>query len=811
MRTEARVVRAVGVLALASALLGASAGCAGDPPLCGSCGQTPPPICDEGMEPDADGVHCVWITPRGECPRGTTARVGSAECQPIGATACTAPLFVEDAPWSCMAVAPSSCEVGSAAFLGESTCQPVGWGGCPVGMEADGFGCRPLSAELRCGADQRPALDATTCAPIGDCAAPLPAADLYVDPMGVVDATHFTTLRAALTAASEGAVIAVAAGTYQGAAEITRAVTIHGVCAAQVRVVDGLAVTGARGVVMRGISLGGRQTGLLVRGGSEVVLEDVVVRDAVGEGVRVTDSGSVVSLTRSVIRDVRSQTSGGRGRGLSAEGGGVARVIDSALVGCREAAVIAVGEGARIELTGTVITDTAASASGLGGHGLAAVTGGQISGERIAIVRSADIAVLSYRAPSRLILDQLYVAGSGGGGVRVEEGGSGVLSHFVLLDSVATGILVDDATSTASVSDGWIARVADDPATGFSAAIAAIQAQSVRAQRVAAEGATFGVSSLAGSQVDVVRSLLVGRAGSIGAIAEEATLRVVGSTMRDHPAGGAIARVSGRLEMAESLVLVDERDDAQATAGVSTDGSTLTVTRSAILGGLGFGAVSTGSTSSMRIVGSLVRGLRSSEGVVGLAIMSEEGRIDVEDVHIVRVDGLGLLAQGQGTLTRVTVSGVTSSRRQNGAALALGGVMRLRDVAVAASQLAGVVFGAGQIDVDGLLVAGTSPNDEGQFGHALLGEKTSLRARHVELRGSAAAGIAMDASTAVLTRSLIVRNTVGAHAQGGSVLVERADEEAAPLEIVFAPDVLLLENTTRLGVGTIPLPDPFAD
>ncbi len=788
------------------------AGCDTPPPLCADCGRPPPLECAAGMEPDESGLHCQWIVPRGECVRGTTARVGEPECQPIGARACAAPLFTQETPWACQAVAAAAagCAPGTAPFLGESGCVPVGWTGCPAGMEADGFGCRPVQAELRCDAAERPALADPACAPVGDCAAPLPAADLYVDPAGPTDATHFTTLRAAITAAAEGATIAVAAGTYQGAAEITRAVTIHGVCAAQVRITDGLAITGARGVVMRGVSLGGRQTGVLVRGGGELTLEDVVVREATGEGVRVLGAGSALSMARSVIRDVRSLASGARGRGLTVEEGGVARVTDSALLGCREAAAIAVGEGARIELAGVVITDSAASTSGQGGHAIAAVTGGQISGERVAITRGGDIAVLSYRAPSRVVLDQLYVAESGGSAVRVEEGGGAVLSRFALVDATATGILVDDATSTASVSDGWIARVADDPGTGFSGGLTAIQTRHVRAERVAIEAVSVGVSALVDAEVEVRRSVLVGRPASIGAFAEASTLRLSGTTLRDHPAGGGVARAGARLVVAESLVLGSESDPAQASSGLATEGSTLTVTRSAILGGLGFGVLATGTTAAARIVGSVVRGQRSSLQVVGQGVLGDAARLDLEDVWIGYVEGLGLLATGQGALTRVTIAGVTSSRPQNGAALALGGVMRLRDVAVVDSQLAGAVFGAGQIDVDGLLVAGTTPNARGEFGHGLLGEGTTLRARHVELRGSAAAGVAMDASTAVLTRSLIVKNTVGAHAQGGSVLVEGVEEEeAAPLQIVFSPDVLLLENATRLGVGTIPLPKPF--
>ena len=72
---------------------------------------------------------------------------------------------------------------------------------------------------------------------------------------------------------------------------------------------------------------------------------------------------------------------------------------------------------------------------------------------------------------------------------------------------------------------------------------------------------------------------------------------------------------------------------------------------------------------------------------------------------------------------------------------------------------------------------------------------------------AAAAGMAMDASTAHFSSSLISANVVGAHAQGGSRLLEADD--AMPLGIVFDRDVLLIENGTRFGVGTIPLPAPF--
>ena len=778
----------------------------------------PPPECPAGQH--AEGPRCAWDLPEAGCAPHTHARVGEAECHPIGAGACVAP-FEADGAWGCREVAPAACPDGEAAFLGERVCRPVLSAACARGFVRQGYACRAVYAAACAGAS-KPTLGQEACGAVGDCGAPAAEADLYVDARftaAEVDATHFTTVSAAVMAAREGDRIDVAPGRYGESVRVPRAVVLRGRCAGQTSIDGGVAVEVAGAAVsLSGLTLRGGGPGLIVRRGAQVRAEALIVERTKGLGVLVSGAGSALELVGSLVRDVRSADDGTDGRGMMVTDGGAALLRDVAVSRTRDVGIIAVGEASRATLDGVIVQDTTVSGEGLGGHALVAAAGGRIDGARVVAVGTADVGVLAFRAPSVVALDGLDVSRTGlggvGVGVRADEGGAVVLRGVAIVEPTAVGLMVDDATSTASVSDVSVAAVRPDPATGYAAGIAGFAGARVHVARAALEGVSVGISSADGAELHAEGVYVVGRAGSIGAYAQAASLWLHRSTLREHPAGGVVSREGASVQVEDTLVygasgggLTDE-----PSSGLYVEGATLTVARSAVVGGAGFGLLSTGVSARLRVSTTLVRGQTSTARVVGQGILSEGGRLEVESVHLADIDGLGILALGSTELARTTIRGVTASRRQNGAALALGGQVIVRDVAVLDSQLAGVVLGAGRIDVDGLLVAGTRPNDQDEFGHAFLGEGTHLRATHVELRGSAAAGLAMDASSARITRSLVVGNVVGAHAQGGSVLVERADPAAEPpeLEVVLGSDVLLLDNVSRVGVGTIPLPDPFA-
>ncbi|MBK6688830.1 MAG: right-handed parallel beta-helix repeat-containing protein [Deltaproteobacteria bacterium] len=764
--------------------------------------ELPPVLCVDGQRADATG-QCTWILPTSDCAPHTHARVGMAECQPIGAGPCEPP-FQPSSEWGCV-VAPASCPGRTMATLfGE--CRPVGWASCPEGFFEEGGGCRPIFGKGCTGAT-RPAIGEPGCVAIGACGGP-PRGDLYVDPAGPEDATHFRAIGPAVDAALVGAVISIAPGTYAESPLLTRSVSLRGACAEAVVVRGGVTVNAGAAVEISGLTLSGDRAGIRAQADAQVMVEDVVIDGSLGAGVRV--EGARLQLSRSVIRDVRAFADGSFGRGVDVAEGGTVVIRNSAIIGPRQAGVSAGDLGSVAELEGVLVLDVTRAPRGAGGVGVVAAAGGRIRGDRVAIANVADIGALAYQSPSVVELGSVFIEHTGllgaGAGVRVDSGGAMTLSQATLVDTIGAGILVADPASTATVSDVWIGRVKADPDTGFSAGLASFFSARLNAVRVFVQETSFGATASAEGELTISDVRL--EVSSLGVLADAGRLRLVGSTLSG-ALGGAVAQNDGWLSVEGTVVLGSEVDGGLPTAGITTDGSTLTLSGSAILGGIGFGLLVTGTTAVARVTDTLVRDQRSTDRVIGQGILCDQGRLDLDRVRVDQVDGLGILAQGRVSIARTTVSGVTASRRQNGAAIAVGGVARFQDVAVIGNQLAGMVLGPGDLQIDGLLVSGTTFNDQNEFGHGLLGEGTTLSARGVELRGSATAGLAMDNSTARLSRSLIVGNVIGAQVQGGSRLVEASDVAPSPLDVVVASDVLLLDNQTRVGLGTIPLPKPF--
>ena len=131
----------------------------------------------------------------------------------------------------------------------------------------------------------------------------------FVDPAGPEDATHFLRIQDALEAAPDGALIAVAPGTYAEALEARSNVTIVGRCAEEVVVVghnlegSGLRA-GGHNVEARGLTFVGHPRGLRVDTGGTLTASAIVIEGARGLGAIASGDGARLVLSDSVIRNM---------------------------------------------------------------------------------------------------------------------------------------------------------------------------------------------------------------------------------------------------------------------------------------------------------------------------------------------------------------------------------------------------------------------------------------------------------------------------------------------------------------------------
>lgn len=213
-------------------------------------------------------------------------------------------------------VSDDGCPAGT---LGDG-CAPAGIApdGCGEPFVHDGdAGCEPILPALACedDADGHPTMAVpgdAACRPIGDCGSgtwgniPVDANTVYVDGAYTVGdgdgsaAKPFDELDEAIAAADPSDLIAIAAGSYFVESFIGKPLTIQGVCASQVLLVqDPFGFTtgaidlsaGAAGTVVRDVAIGSSVVAVQVSAASDVLLERLYLRNNSG-GLQLVNGGS---------------------------------------------------------------------------------------------------------------------------------------------------------------------------------------------------------------------------------------------------------------------------------------------------------------------------------------------------------------------------------------------------------------------------------------------------------------------------------------------------------------------------------------
>ncbi len=223
----------------------------------------------------------------------------------------------------------AGCAAGTLA-QSDGTCLPAGVPAtaCGPGFEHDGdVGCLPILPSEVCektsNDDPRMAVPGdAACRPIGDCGTgiwgniPGDGNTIYVsesypgnDSDGTID-KPYTELDPAISAASAGGLIAIAAGGYFIESFISKPLTIRGVCADEVLVIQnpfGFTAgafdlsANASGTTIRDLAIGSSSLAIDVSGATNVTVDRVYVRNN-GGGLQITNAGDV-AVTGSLFED----------------------------------------------------------------------------------------------------------------------------------------------------------------------------------------------------------------------------------------------------------------------------------------------------------------------------------------------------------------------------------------------------------------------------------------------------------------------------------------------------------------------------
>jgi hypothetical protein len=178
---------------------------------------------------------------------------------------------------------------------------------------------------------------------------------------------------------------------------------------------------------------------------------------------------------------------------------------------------------------------------------------------------------------------------------------------------------------------------------------------------------------------------------------------------------------------------------------------------------------------------------------------------------------VGLLSQGaaiklDGSLVRLTQA---SRRGDSGRAISAqdGAKVEMVRSALMDNLEAGIILidGAGTLAMTDSTVANTKLDENGKFGiGVLLADGVTGTITSSTITGSAGIAVASSGSGGLLTHCMLSRNTVAMHVQDGASLVESDVAASDPLAIAVSKDTQFIENTTRVGSGSVPLPQVLA-
>ena len=405
-----------------------------------------------------------------------------------------------------------------------------------------------------------------------------------------------------------------------------------------------------------------------------VVVSDSVIRDNVDVGALVGLPGTSLTLARTLVEGTAADaTTGFFGRGLSIQGAAQVTLVDSAVVGNRDAAIGIFGPGSHVTVQRTVLADTLARlADQADGEGLRVGDSATASVQRSVILRNhtGGVVVEGFGASAQVV--ESLIAESAprpsdqalGRGVIVAGGAEVTVQGCAILDNHEAGIDVSDPGTALTAQDNTIADTVTSPAldVGFGVIVRS-GATATLARNAIVRSLSAGVEvAQSGSSATLTDNLVAGTRPAptsvLGAgisVSQGASASATGNAVVDTEGVGVLLLSPGTLldataNLVAGSVSADPLDEEELSGGVSVStGAHATLAGNTIRDNQMFGVNVAGSGSLVSATANLVAGTRTVqlESWTGFGVWAiGAGEILLAGNAIVDNESYGVFASG---------------------------------------------------------------------------------------------------------------------------------------------------------------------
>lgn len=753
------------------------------------------------------------------CAVGSMPTVNGT-CVEVGAR-CGEGFQRDDSGFGCVPVL-ATCGAGQISVPG-SACLDIGWRTCPSGFTRDEWSCVPVLPTAICTGATRAALGNTSCTPVGDCNAAFP-------PTGathIVDATHFTTIAAALAAAPAGAVIAIAPGTYRESLTLPRAVKLVGKCAAEVTLIGSPAVfsNGVSGIEIEGVTLRDSLIALRVERGGKVTLRHAIIENSERSGVQAIDVGTEVTLEDVVVRDTRvDSTVAMFGQGIAASFAAQVTLRDVELRNNTEASVFLDREGTKGTLSRVVISDTKPRATtGRLGWGVGAQRGASLTATEVVVLRSTTGGLVVASAPSSATLRDVLVSDTRVGfdnngepnaiGVSVSAGATATWNGGA--SEVVPGFLVhvEGANSQLTMSDVSLQHATELPQVITAGVTVEDGAKATMTRVMVRDAAVNAVRTLLGEIV--ADQLGVFESPGNGILAQGGHFDGTTVVVRGQNDVAARALQQGTLSISKCVI---EDGHGDLAYGLAAQNSVLLVNGCAVRE-VSTAGIFTTENATAEITNTVITDTRiDSAGDFGQGVVAQSASsVGLIDVTVTNARTAGLQsADGNSVIIadHVLVRGTQANgtgTRGRGANANFGAALHATSTVFLDNRQVGVFAFQSRVDLIDSFINGVKTDPNRSYGNgieALTDGVIVMRGGGVSRCEGIAAVFAEGAGSMEAVR--VFDNEVGLHAQDGSTVEELPTVPASlgSRQVVVSTSTVFEKNRAKLSGSTVTVPAP---